>query len=580
MQKYCFNCMNPLGKSPFCGHCGKDSRIEAPSVPYHLPCGTVLSERYVVGRVLGEGGFGITYMGMDTKLSKRVAVKEFYPLGIASRDCAVSANVIVPEDQEEFFVNGVDRFLVEARSVAKFADEDGIVGVQDTFTENNTAYIVMDYLDGENLKQYVDNHGTLSFDAVMRLLVPVMKALKDMHAKGVIHRDISPDNIMFTKKGSLKLTDFGSAKYYTSDDKQKAVILKQGFAPEEQYHLNSEQGPYTDVYALCATIYYCITGKVPVPARKRIPDDTLPHPSQLGADIRPSSEKALMRGLAVRAKDRIPDMSTLMRELTDRSEALAATITKLPEKPMEEVEPEPTGDPASPDEYKDAKRRGELQPPTKEIDKSSKQRSRLSVALVAGIPTVIVAVVIVFSIVMAGRSAEKKAEQDAAQTTVAESYVDIGQLLSGIESRPSVPASTRSSSSAAEETTAALKPLTVSQAKNHVDDLKNYFFNNIFNSDNKARYGNKIELRNIYHSVKRTDSSTSYIAFVYRNETVDYYRVLYLSSDLFYEEDDTLKFRSTQMLASDADPSITTALNNCWFLQSGINLLFSKTTIL
>ena len=198
MQKYCFNCMNPLGKSPFCGHCGKDSRIEAPSVPYHLPCGTVLSERYVVGRVLGEGGFGITYMGMDTKLSKRVAVKEFYPLGIASRDCAVSANVIVPEDQEEFFVNGVDRFLVEARSVAKFADEDGIVGVQDTFTENNTAYIVMDYLDGENLKQYVDNHGTLSFDAVMRLLVPVMKALKDMHAKGVIHRDISPDNIMYT----------------------------------------------------------------------------------------------------------------------------------------------------------------------------------------------------------------------------------------------------------------------------------------------------------------------------------------------------------------------------------------------
>ena len=166
-------------------------------------------------------------------------------------------------------------------------------------------------------------------NVLIGLLMPVMRGLKAMHAKGIIHRDISPDNIMFTKKGQLKLTDFGSAKFYSGSERQKAVILKHGYAPEEQYRSHSEQGPYTDIYALCATIYTCITGKAPVPAPERVKQDTLQPPSQLGVNIRPSREKALMHGLAVAAKNRTPDMDTLMREL-----AIPGTSgAKPPQKP-------------------------------------------------------------------------------------------------------------------------------------------------------------------------------------------------------------------------------------------------------
>ncbi|MBQ5381132.1 MAG: serine/threonine protein kinase, partial [Ruminococcus sp.] len=205
--------MNPLGSSPVCRFCGHDNTAPVNSPVYHLPGGTQLHGRYVIGRALGEGGFGITYIGMDTTLSKRVAVKEFYPSGIAVRDSTVSAEVQVSDDKQASFDRGVERFLFEAKSVAAFTDEDGIVDVQDYFQENRTAYIVMNFLDGKNLYQYVADHGRFSFDKLIALLTPVMRALRNMHSKGIIHRDISPDNIMFTTKGVLKLTDFGSAKY-------------------------------------------------------------------------------------------------------------------------------------------------------------------------------------------------------------------------------------------------------------------------------------------------------------------------------------------------------------------------------
>ena len=195
--------MNPLGSSPVCRFCGHDNTAPVNSPVYHLPGGTQLHGRYVIGRALGEGGFGITYIGMDTTLSKRVAVKEFYPSGIAVRDSTVSAEVQVSDDKQASFDRGVERFLFEAKSVAAFTDEDGIVDVQDYFQENRTAYIVMNFLDGKNLYQYVADHGRFSFDKLIALLTPVMRALRNMHSKGIIHRDISPDNIMFTTKGGI-----------------------------------------------------------------------------------------------------------------------------------------------------------------------------------------------------------------------------------------------------------------------------------------------------------------------------------------------------------------------------------------
>ena len=317
MQEYCYKCMRALNGSTTCQNCGYDNAGKSASeAPYHLMRGTKLAGRYLVGNVLGEGGFGITYIGLDTTLLKRVAVKEFYPSGAANRTNTVSEEIIVTKGKEEFFKKGVDRFLLEAKNVAAFSEEEGTVDVLDYFQENGTAYIVMEFLDGQNLKDYINTHGCFKLEELVTRLLPVMRSLSYMHKKGIIHRDISPDNIMFTKRGKLKLMDFGSARYYTNEERKMSVILKQGFAPEEQYRQNGEQGPHTDVYALCATIYACITGSVPQSSLDRLVDDTLKKPSELGVKVLPYQEKALMHGLALSRKNRTPDMDTLISELT------------------------------------------------------------------------------------------------------------------------------------------------------------------------------------------------------------------------------------------------------------------------
>lgn len=316
MQQYCYHCMKPMDNPPVCRFCGHSNEQQTNTEPYHVTPGTVLANRYLVGNSLGEGGFGITYIGLDTTLGKRVAIKEFYPSGAANRTNLVSEEVIISKSKEDFFRKGVSRFLEEAKNVARFYDEEGIIDVLDYFEENNTAYIVMEFIDGKTLKDCVNQNGKFRPDKLVELLLPVMKSLSVMHAKGIIHRDISPDNIMLTNRGKMILMDFGSARYYTNEEREMSVILKQGFAPIEQYSRNTEQGPYTDIYALCATIYSCITGTIPTDSLDRMTNDTLRLPSKLGVPISPQQEQALMHGLAVKAADRTRTMDALIRELT------------------------------------------------------------------------------------------------------------------------------------------------------------------------------------------------------------------------------------------------------------------------
>ena len=207
--------------------------------PYQLKPGTVLQNRYLIGRVLGEGGFGITYIGLDKVLTKRVAVKEFYPAGAAHRASVVSDGVIITRGKEPMYRKGVERFVQEARSLAAFSSEDGIVDVLDTFQANNTAYIVMEYLEGDTLKTLLKTKGVFDATKLIKLMEPVMKSLSVMHRTGFIHRDISPDNIMLTNNGRLKLMDFGSARYFLNQDSELSVMLKQGYAPVEQYSSRS-----------------------------------------------------------------------------------------------------------------------------------------------------------------------------------------------------------------------------------------------------------------------------------------------------------------------------------------------------
>ncbi len=345
MKNYCTKCMNELEGSPVCRFCGRDNSKPPVVEPYHLKPGTLLCGKYLVGEAIGEGGFGITYIGLHTTLSKRVAIKEFYPSGAANRTSDVSEEVIITRDKQMFFRNGVERFLQEAKNIASFPDEDGIVDVLDYFQENNTAYIVMEYLDGLTLKEYTEKYGLFDCEKLIEIMRPMIKSLGVIHSRGVIHRDISPDNIMYNKNGKLKLMDFGSARYFTNEDRQMSVILKQGFAPEEQYRSNGKQGPYTDIYALCATIYTCITGRVPESSLDRLSQDNLLPPSRLGVPIKPYMENALMHGLAVRAAYRTPDVDTLLREMTAPQPQAAPYMQNQPVNPNQNVVPPVTMNP-------------------------------------------------------------------------------------------------------------------------------------------------------------------------------------------------------------------------------------------
>lgn len=309
MSDYCMKCMYERTGAGRCPHCGYTGEMK--DVPHQLQPGTMLNRRYLVGNSIGQGGFGITYIGLDMKLGMRVAIKEFFPTGYANRNHGVSSEITISSEKEEtFFVDGREKFYKEARAVAKFSDHPGIVDVRDYFEENNTAYIVMEYLEGQNLRDYMQENGLFSPDAIFTLLEPVFDALQKMHEEGLVHRDISPDNIMFLSGGTVKLMDFGAARAVNfSDQRSLSIILKAGYAPEEQYRSKGEQGPWTDIYALSATIYRCITGIVPDDALQRLYADYLKSPSELGIKIDAGMENALMAGLQVKAKDRCRSMA-------------------------------------------------------------------------------------------------------------------------------------------------------------------------------------------------------------------------------------------------------------------------------
>ena len=229
---------------------GKIMAEEYKTEAHQLPAGTVLHGRFEIKRVIGEGGFGITYEGLDQVLNARVAIKEYYMTGFVNRNVAASLDVIpsVGEKAETFRKNR-EKFYSEAMVLAKFGEEDGIVRIQDYFQENETAYIVMEYLDGGSLKDRLNRDGTMNWEEALDLLMPGMVSLEHVHEAGIIHRDISPDNIMLTKSGKIRILDFGAARKTTdSDPKSLSVILKPGYAPEEQYRSKGVQGPWTDVY--------------------------------------------------------------------------------------------------------------------------------------------------------------------------------------------------------------------------------------------------------------------------------------------------------------------------------------------
>ena len=315
--QFCPGCLRDAEfENGVCTKCGFDMNGYT-VMPHHLVPGTLVKQRYKIGRVLGEGGFGITYVGIDTVLNLKVAIKEFYMSGYVNRNHDASPNVFATlGTHRDTFEKNREKFLNEARVLAQFYGEAGIVGVRDFCEENGTAYIIMDFLNGVDLKTYLEQKGRLAPEDAVKLLMPVMTSLQHVHAEGIIHRDISPDNIMVMEDGSTKLLDFGAAREISQTDiKSLSVILKPGYAPEEQYRSKGRQGPWTDVYALAATLYKCIVGATPDDAMERMYRDRLPSPAAVDAACPIAISNVIIKGLAVRQADRYQDVASFLADL-------------------------------------------------------------------------------------------------------------------------------------------------------------------------------------------------------------------------------------------------------------------------
>ncbi len=297
--------------------------------------GTRLIGRYTIEGVLGQGGFGITYLGIDELHEKKVAIKEFFPQGIVTRNIEYRDTVTVTfVGEKDNYEKGKERFLKEARTMAKFSKDEGIVKALDFFEINNTAYIVMEYLEGITLKQYLRENQRIAPEDLIELLVPLIESLDEIHSQGMIHRDISPDNIMVLPDGRIKLMDFGAARDYTEfGEKSLSIVLKPGYAPPEQYQTHGVQGPWTDIYALCATMYKCITGENPPDAIERVMDDSLKKISEFGIVIPTQEEAAIIKGMSVSAQDRYQNIKDFCEDLYGAYEE-----TSVPENKESEVE--------------------------------------------------------------------------------------------------------------------------------------------------------------------------------------------------------------------------------------------------
>ncbi len=317
----CMGCMAEMAEDErICRHCGYQKGTDVKEAYYLLP-GTVLKEKYLIGRVLGYGGFGVTYIGWDQVLQRKVAVKEYLPSDFATRSYGSRRVTVFSGEAAEQFQAGLESFLFEARRLAKFNAVAETVDIYDCFEGNGSGYIVMEYLDGATVKEVLRKRRRISVDQARAIALSVLRGLAAVHKEGIIHRDIAPDNIFITKRGQVKILDFGAARYATAvQSKSLSVILKPGFAPEEQYRSHGEQGPWTDVYALGATLYCMITGKRPEESIQRLAEDHVKPPSELGIAIDPNIENAIMNSLNVRKEYRIQDAESFFKALRGKEE--------------------------------------------------------------------------------------------------------------------------------------------------------------------------------------------------------------------------------------------------------------------
>ena len=324
-MKRCCNCFQKYEEHyDVCPHCGY-YKGQPPHELYHLFPETVLADRYIVGQVLGFGGFGITYKAWDKKLETVVAIKEYYPSGIVNRIPGQKEVILFAGNKAKEFRYGLERFLDEARNTAKFSSHKNIVHVFEYFEENNTAYFVMEFLNGISLSDYLKDN-RMELDDCIETIGCVAAALKELHMQGIVHRDVSPDNIFLCLNGNVKLIDFGAARFSSHEESPMTIILKPGFAPPEQYEKISAQGPWTDIYALGATLYLMLTGIKPEESTDRKTHDTLVPPHELDENIAENLSNTVMKAMALEQHMRFSTVEDFEKAL--RGEKKVSTLAQ------------------------------------------------------------------------------------------------------------------------------------------------------------------------------------------------------------------------------------------------------------
>ena len=292
---------------------------------------TLLHEKYQIKKVLGQGGFGITYLAYDQTLQQNVAIKEYFPVKIVRRlgntlregqgeyELSATAMVYPQNGQEEKYLNGMKNFLEEAQVLFGKFDVEGLAAVKDYFEENGTAYIVMEYLSGPTLQEYEKEHkGKISEKQAEILLEPVINALAYIHSIGIVHCDISPDNLIFNKEGQLKLIDFGAAKNKKKEKEEQ--YCKGGYTAPEQYLEKEFVGPWSDVYSLCAVWYEMLTGiKVP-PAVERLQKDRLKNMT-MASEVSEQTNNILKKGLSLEIQKRYFSVLNLSCDIKSNMES-------------------------------------------------------------------------------------------------------------------------------------------------------------------------------------------------------------------------------------------------------------------
>ncbi len=407
----CMKCMHDLsGGIAYCPECGR-AYGSVHAEPFALKPGTILNGKYLMGEMLGQGGFGITYIGLDLLLQQKVAIKEYFPTctGMVSREnrsTVVWSSAMVGKTGTQ---RGFDSFLKEARKMAKLGGIPNVVGVKSVFTQNETAYIVMDFIEGETLQQKMQKNGPMDFDSCIRLMTPIMQSLAEVHKHGIIHRDISPDNIMVQPDGKPVLLDLGAAKDLDIQGKDGSIqttqmVAKQGFSPIEQYRKNASVGPWTDVYSMAATIYYCCTGTLPPTSVDRIVEDTLTCKPRLTKE----QFDVLAAGMSILPQKRPQDMAALLQIVTRLQKGGKA----------EPVKPAPQAEPAKAQQTTPVPPRpADVKPPVKNAPPKTPQKKPLPAWLIPAVAGIVAVLGIVVCIVTAtGKAPRQNVSMKAAAT--------------------------------------------------------------------------------------------------------------------------------------------------------------------